>query len=55
MAGRDAAGKAAPLDHRVSHDDMSSRRLLLERETEIEALGELLRRAGDGDGGLLVI
>jgi DNA-binding CsgD family transcriptional regulator len=55
MAGRDAAGKAAPLDHRVSHDDMSSRRLLLERETEIEALGELLRRAGDGDGGLAVL
>jgi hypothetical protein len=35
--------------------DENHRRTLLERETELEALGELLRRAGDGDGGLLVI
>jgi predicted ATPase len=35
--------------------DMNHRRSLLEREPELEALGELLRRAGDGDGGLVVL
>jgi DNA-binding CsgD family transcriptional regulator len=55
MAGCDAAGKFAPLDHGVSQDDVSHRRFLLEREMELEALGELLRRARDGDGGLVVV
>jgi DNA-binding CsgD family transcriptional regulator len=35
--------------------DDDRRRSLLEREKELEALGQALRRAADGDGGLVVV